>query len=236
MWTIFPETLQGENTTSGSTIEGEVTGQQADGILRNWNTAHSQHDLFLAALAFSWSEVTDKDYCYVELEHYGRSESYGESRPQRTVGWLVHHFPHLVKVPSLRNKLNFCASVRKSRMSVPNEGVGFGLLRYMSTNEAVRDQMGKITIPRLRFVYRSRLDDTFRSNVAFPIMNHSVYGQDSVPEPHNPALVFYAQRSRQGFEWNFRHSQRHFSEDKVHLLNQRIKNFVQNLHNPTSDS
>ena len=234
--TIFPETLQGENTTSGSTIEGEVTGQQADGILRNWNTAHSQHDLFLAALAFSWSEVTDKDYCYVELEHYGRSESYGESRPQRTVGWLVHHFPHLVKVPSLRNKLNFCASVRKSRMSVPNEGVGFGLLRYMSTNEAVRDQMGKITIPRLRFVYRSRLDDTFRSNVAFPIMNHSVYGQDSVPEPHNPALVFYAQRSRQGFEWNFRHSQRHFSEDKVHLLNQRIKNFVQNLHNPTSDS
>ena len=229
---VFPRMIEGKDTTDGSIIEGELTGDQADHILKRWNSAENQHDLFLAALAFSWIEATGKDSCYVELEHHGRSHLAGESKPQHTVGWLVHHFPHLVKVPHSDDKLNFFESVRQSRSGIPNEGVGFGLLRYMSENELVRERMGKISIPKLRFVYRGRLDDTFRSNVPFPIMKHSAYGQDSFPDPHNPALVLYAQRSRKGFGWHFRYSPERFPADKVNFLSQGIKKFLQACHNP----
>ncbi|MDG2486578.1 MAG: AMP-binding protein [Roseibacillus sp.] len=231
---IAPGVIEGKDTAHDSIIEGELTGDQADHVLKRWNSAEDQHDLFLAALAFSWSEATGKDCCYVELEHHGRIHFAGESKPQRTVGWLVHHFPLLVKVPRSESRLNFFESVRQSRAGIPNEGIGFGLLRYMSKSEAVREQMGEISIPKLRFVYRARIDDTFRSNVPFAIMKHSAYGQDSLPDPHNPALVLYAHRSREGVGWSFRYSPERFPVDKVNFLSQRIKKYIQDSHNSMS--
>ena len=209
----------------GSPTEGQVKGEQADCLLKLWSTAEELHDLFLAALVFGWCQATGEDDCYVELEHHGRGEVEGV-KPQHTVGWMVHHFPHLVKMHRDQDSLKVVETVQKLRASIPNEGVGFGLLRFMSENESIREKMRGIAIPRLRFVYRSRLDDTFRSNVSFPIMNHSVYGQESFMDPHNPHLVFYAHRNKEGIGWHFRFTPNQCPIEKVHFMSQSIKEFM----------
>ena len=208
-----------------SPAEGQVKGEQADCLLKRWSTAEELHDLFLAALVFGWCQATGEDDCYVELEHHGRGEMDG-AKPQRTVGWMVHHFPHLVKMNRDEDSLKVVETVQRLRASIPNEGVGFGLLRFMSENESIREKMGGIAIPRLRFVYRSRLNDTFRSNVSFPIMNHSVYGQESFMDPHNPHLVFYAHRNKEGIGWHFRCTPNQCPIEKVHFMSQSIKEFM----------
>ena len=209
----------------GSPTEGQVKGEQADCLLKRWSIAEELHDLFLAALVFGWCQATGEDDCYVELEHHGRGEVEGV-KPQHTVGWMVHHFPHLVKMHRDQDSLKVVETVQKLRASIPNEGVGFGLLRFMSENESIREKMRGIAIPRLRFVYRSRLDDTFRSNVSFPIMNHSVYGQESFMDPHNPHLVFYAHRNKEGLGWHFRFTPNQCPIEKVHFMSQSIKEFM----------
>ncbi len=206
-------------------IEGQVEGEQAGRLLKRWGTAEELHDLFLAALVFGWCQATGEDDCYVELEHHGRGEVEG-TKPQRTVGWMVHHFPHLVRMKRDEDSLKVVETVQQSRADIPNEGVGFGLLRFMSQNGSIREKMSKIAIPRLRFVYRSRLDDTFRSNVPFPIMNHSVYGQESFGEPHNPHLVFYAHQNKEGFGWHFRYAPNECPKEKVNFMSQSIKKFL----------
>ena len=210
-------------------IEGQVQGEQVDRLLKRWGTAEALHDLFLAALAFGWSEATGKDCCYVELEHHGRGQVGGAAKPQRTVGWMVHHFPILVRMKQAEDNLKLVETIQKMRANIPNEGAGFGLLRFMSENGSIREKMRGITIPKLRFVYRSRLDETFRSNVPFPIMNHSVYGQESFGEPHNPHLVFYAHQNKEGFRWHFRYTPNECPVEKVHFISQSIKKFLLKL-------
>ena len=217
-----------EEHGQGSSTEGQVKGEQADYLLKRWSTAEEIHDLFLAALVFGWCQVTGEDDCYVELEHHGRGEVEG-AKPQRTVGWMVHHFPHLVRMRRDEDSMKVVETVQKLRASIPNEGVGFGLLRSMSENGSIREMMGGITIPRLRFVYRSRLDDTFRSNVSFPIMRHTVYGQESFMDPHNPHLVFYAHRNREGLGWHFRYTPNQCPIEKVHFMSQSIREFLYKL-------
>ena len=216
-------------------IEGQVQGEQADRLLKRWGTAEALHDLFLAALAFGWSEATGKDCCYVELEHHGRGRGGGTAKPQRTVGWMIHHFPLLVSMKQTEDNLNAVEIIQKLRATIPNEGVGFGLLRFMSENESIREKMRGIAIPKLRFVYRSRLDETFRSNVPFPMMNHSVYGQESFMDPHNPHLVFYAHQNREGFGWHFRYTPNQCLKEKVHFMSQQIKLFLENSITPECD-
>ncbi|MDC0309716.1 condensation domain-containing protein, partial [bacterium] len=210
------------------TIEGQVQGEQADRLLKRWGTAEELHDLFLAALAFGWSEVTGENSCYAELQHHGRGQA-REAQPQRTVGWMVHHFPILLRMKPAEDSLKVVQTIQKMRANIPNEGVGFGLLRFMSENRSIREKMRRITIPKLRFVYRSRLDETFRSNVPFPIMNHSVYGQESFIEPHNPHLVFYAHQNREGVGWHFRYTPNQCLKKKVNLMSQSIKQFLLKL-------
>ena len=217
-----------EEHDQGSPTEGQVEDEQADHLLKRWSTAEELHDLFLAALVFGWCQATGEDDCYVELEHHGRGEVEG-AKPQRTVGWMIHHFPHLVRMKRDEDSLKVVETVQQSRANIPNEGVGFGLLRFMSENGSIREKMSKIAIPRLRFVYRSRLDDTFRSNVPFPIMNHSVYGQESFGEPHNPHLVFYARQNREGFGWHFRYAPNECPKEKVNFMSQSIKKFLLKL-------
>ena len=206
-------------------IEGQVVGEQAGRLLKRWGTAEELHDLFLAALVFGWCQATGEDDCYVELEHHGRGEVEG-AKPQRTVGWMIHHFPLLVSMKQTEENLNVVEIIQKLRATIPNEGVGFGLLRFMSENESIREKMRGVTIPKLRFVYRSRLDETFRSNVPFPIMNHSVYGQESFMDPHNPHLVFYAHQNREGFGWHFRYTPNQCLKEKVNFMSQSIKKFL----------
>ena len=210
-------------------IEGQVQGEQVDRLLKRWGTAEALHDLFLAALAFGWSEATGKDCCYVELEHHGRGQVGGAAKPQRTVGWMVHHFPILVRMKQAEDNLKLVETIQKMRANIPNEGAGFGLLRFMSENGSIREKMRGITIPKSRFVYRSRLDETFRSNVPFPIMNHSVYGQESFINPHNPHLVFYAHQNKEGFRWHFRYTPNECPVEKVHFISQSIKKFLLKL-------
>jgi len=217
-----------EEHDQGSPTEGQVEDEQADHLLKRWSTAEELHDLFLAAFVFAWSETTGKDCCYVELEHHGRGQVEG-AKPQRTVGWMVHHFPHLVRMNRDEDSLKAVETVQKLRASIPNEGVGFGLLRFMSENGSIREKMGGIAIPRLRFVYRSRLDDTFRSNVPFPIISHSVYGQESFMDPHNPHLVFYAHQNSEGFGWHFRYAPNECPKEKVNFMSQSIKKFLLKL-------
>jgi hypothetical protein len=225
---VSSEDKKKENKHNTS-IEGQLQETQANRLLQRWGTAEELHDLFLAALTFGWAEASGRDCCYVELEHHGRLQIGGTAKPQHTIGWMVHHFPHLVRLSQLDGNLKVVEIVQQLRASIPSEGVGFGLLRFMSGNESIREKMRGITMPKLRFVYRSRLNETFRFNVPFPIINHSVYGQESFVEPYNPHMIFYAYQNNAGFRWHCRYTPKHCPIEKVHFMNQSIKNFLLEL-------
>ena len=217
-----------EEHDQGPPTEGQLTGEQADRLLKRWSTAEELHDLFLAALVFAWCQATGEDDCYVTLEHHGRVGFKG-SNPQRTVGWMVHHFPQMVRMNRDEDSLKVVETVKRLRANIPSEGVGFGLLRSMSKNGSIREKMSKIALPRLRFVYRSRLDDTFRPNVSFPIMNHSVYAPKPLGKRHDLPLTLYASKNREGFEWVFVYSPNECPKEKMKFMNQSIKKFLLKL-------
>jgi len=217
-----------EELADKQSIEDQLTGEQADRLLKRWSTAEGLHDLFLAALVFAWCQATGEDDCYVGLEHHGRVGFKG-SNPQRTVGWMVHHFPQMVRMKRDEKSFKVVETVKRLRANIPNEGVGFGLLRYMTENGSIREKMSKIAIPRLRFVYRSRIDDTFRPNVSFPIIEHTVYAPLLQREKHDSPLILYASKSREGFKWDFGCHPNAVPKEKLDFMKKSIKKFLLKL-------
>jgi hypothetical protein len=217
-----------EEHDQGSPTEGQVEGEQADCLLKRWSTAEELHDLFLSALVFGWCQATGEDDCYVQLEHHGRVGFKGIN-PQRTVGWMVHRFPHMVKIKRDEKSFKVIETVKRLRANIPNEGVGFGLLRYMSENESIREKMSKIAIPRLLFFYRSGLDDTFRPNVSFPIMKHSAYVPKPLGKRHDPILGLFVGKNREGIGWRFDNTLNAVPKEKVDFMSKSIKKFLLNL-------
>jgi acyl-CoA synthetase (AMP-forming)/AMP-acid ligase II/acyl carrier protein len=223
---VSSENKKEESADEPPTV-GQVTGEQADRLLKRWSTAEELHDLFLSALVFGWCQATGEDDCYVGLEHHGRVGFKG-SNPQRTVGWMVHHFPHMVRMKRDEKSFKVVETVKRLRANIPNEGVGFGLLRSMSKNGSIREKMSKIAIPRLCFVYRSGLDDTFRSNVSFPIIGHSVYKPERlVTRPS--LLTLFAGKNREGIGWRFAYTPNTAPKEKVDFMSQSIKEFLLRL-------
>ena len=151
-----------------------------------------------------------------------------EAIHKRTVGWMVHHFPHMVRMKRDEKSFKVVETVKRLRASIPNEGVGFGLLRSMSKNGSIREKMSKIAIPRLGFVYRSGLDDTFRSNVSFPIIKHSVYKPKPLGKRQSP-LTLFAGKNREGIGWLFAYTPNAAPKEKVDFMSQSIKEFLLRL-------
>jgi hypothetical protein len=134
-------------------------------LLERFNSSAARHDLMLAAWTHAWCQVRGEASALVRLEHHGR-EGTGVEGAGTAVGWFVHYFPlRVTAAPTLRRQL---AAVRLARRALPDKGVGYGLLRYLSSDPAVRASMQALARPRVGLSFRGVIDDGFRGERPLP--------------------------------------------------------------------
>ncbi|MCC5602619.1 condensation domain-containing protein, partial [Nostoc favosum] len=98
---------------------------------------HTQiNDVLLTALVQSMSQWTLARSLLVDLEGHGREDLFANTDISRTVGWFTTIFPVYLKLDSSNDLGANLKYVKEQLRQIPNKGIGYGLLRYLSSDKA----------------------------------------------------------------------------------------------------
>lgn len=119
------------NEKSIKTLTLEIDSAATETFLKNTNEAYhtKTEELLIAALMLGlekWAGI--KNLC-LGLEKHGRK--YNEIDLTNSVGWFTTYFPISLKIEDETNFKSSIISIKEKLRSIPNEGIGFGVLRYL---------------------------------------------------------------------------------------------------------
>jgi non-ribosomal peptide synthase protein (TIGR01720 family) len=111
------------------------------------------HEPLLSALAQAFERWTGNSSLLVAVEGHGREGIFEDIDLSRTVGWFTAIFPLLLDLEHARNGEDALRLVKEQIRSVPNGGIGYGLLRYMNADGEIRKKMRGLPEAEVCFNY-----------------------------------------------------------------------------------
>jgi surfactin family lipopeptide synthetase A/lichenysin synthetase A len=117
------------------------------------------NDILLTALGLAVQEWTGYEQVLVNLEGHGREDVLGDVNISRTVGWFTTQFPVLLDMRYSDDPAYQIKRVKEDLRHIPNKGIGFGLLRYLTDDEQ-KTVLSFSSVPEISFNYLGQFADT----------------------------------------------------------------------------
>jgi amino acid adenylation domain-containing protein/non-ribosomal peptide synthase protein (TIGR01720 family) len=111
------------------------------------------NDVLLTALVQTFAWWTGSRSVLIELEGHGREELFDDVDLSRTVGWFTTIFPVLLQLGEADEPGVALKSIKEQLRRIPNRGIGYGILRYLSQNADVGKQLCELITPEVCFNY-----------------------------------------------------------------------------------
>ena len=123
------------------------------------------NDLLLASLVRAVSRWCGVEDLTIELEGHGREDIFPGADISRTVGWFTTAFPVRLSGGS-SDDATLIKSVKEKLRAVPNRGLGYGVLRYLGSEEQ-RHALARLAEPQIVFNYLGRFDGSVGASSLF---------------------------------------------------------------------
>ncbi len=154
----YPSGKENNTVASAAQVLVSLNVEQTRALLEELpHTYHTQiNDVLLTALVQSFAQWTGSSSLLVNLEGHGREELF-EVDLSRTVGWFTTIFPVLLELSEISHPGEALKSVKEQLRRIPNRGIGYGILRYLSQDTAIPL---KLQVPQAEviFNYLGQLD------------------------------------------------------------------------------
>jgi len=116
------------------------------------------NEVLLTALAQTLSQWTRNASVLLDLEGHGREEIFEGVDLSRTVGWFTTIFPVVLDLKESQALSASLRLVKEQLRAIPNRGIGYGLLRYLSGDEDIVANLGRQAQAEVRFNYLGQTD------------------------------------------------------------------------------
>jgi len=128
------------------------TRQQTERLLEQTNHAYNTeiNDILLTALGLCLQKMWGPGRILINLEGHGREEIIGDANINRTVGWFTTQFPVILDLSGYDNLSYQIRCIKETLRRVPNKGIGFGILEYLSPS---REELAAYKKPAVSFNY-----------------------------------------------------------------------------------
>ena len=167
----------GEKSLSSSrAVSMSLSVEKTRALLEEVPSAYNTqvNDALLAALAETFTRWTGERSVLIDLEGHGREDIIEGLDLSRTVGWFTTHFPvRLTCAPAARPEETLKATKEQLR-NVPNRGIGYGLLRYMSERAEIVEKLKSQRGPQVSFNYLGQLDGLLPEGAVFRVTREPV--------------------------------------------------------------
>jgi hypothetical protein len=117
------------------TFSVSLTAAETNLLLTKANEAYGTNtrDILLAALSLAIERSFGTARLLISMEGHGREEIFGNIDVSRTIGWFTSIYPvYMMAKGDLAAQL---IHVKDLLHRMPNNGVGFGILRYLYKGE-----------------------------------------------------------------------------------------------------
>jgi non-ribosomal peptide synthase protein (TIGR01720 family) len=150
---------------AGENIEGSVEIVSASLTVSETNAllgpAHAAYrtqvnDLLLCSLAETLGEWSDETRIGIELEGHGREDLFKGVDVSRTVGCFTSLFPVTLDLGYENDRGARLKSIKEQLRTIPQRGIGYGLLRYMTGDAA--SALATVDAPEVSFNYLGQFD------------------------------------------------------------------------------
>ncbi|MEW7281314.1 amino acid adenylation domain-containing protein, partial [Aquimarina sp. 2201CG1-2-11] len=120
------------------------------------------NDLLLSALALSLTNWLGSDQVVIGLEGHGREDLFPSIDVSRTVGWFTSLFPVLLEASTGSDIGSVIANTKDMLRGIPDKGIGYGVLRYLSESEEVRSVLSQ-DFDSILFNYLGGFDNSIKT-------------------------------------------------------------------------
>lgn len=121
-----------DTATDSFLLDEELTGLLLTKCHKAYGT--DVNDILLTALSLSLYEIFEMEKVLVMLEGHGREYIGRDVDVTRTVGWFTTMYPLIFDMDYNNDVIRQLIEIKESVHRVPNKGIGYGILRYLSKN------------------------------------------------------------------------------------------------------
>lgn len=180
--TFLPQDMpHGENRMANNeTQSASLTQEHTLRLIKNLaqQTNIKSDELIFAALCqalFQWSQQPALSFI---MEGHGRTHTELDIDLSHTLGWFTTLYPLTVIQPENGNNDTLIKQVKSRLRSVPNQGLGYGVLRWLAKEKHLKETEHA---PPIRFNYLGQSDNLFNDNPLFAPAREST-GKARSPE------------------------------------------------------
>jgi amino acid adenylation domain-containing protein/non-ribosomal peptide synthase protein (TIGR01720 family) len=158
---------EGDNTiASTATVSLSLSEEQTRTLLQDVPSAYNTqiNDVLLTALVQSFAQWTGKRSLLVDLEGHGREDLFEDVDLSRTVGWFTTLFPVYLQLQEVDLPGEALKLVKEQLRRIPNRGIGYGVLRYLNENAAIRTKLQALPQAQVSFNYLGQFDQVLRAS------------------------------------------------------------------------
>jgi amino acid adenylation domain-containing protein/non-ribosomal peptide synthase protein (TIGR01720 family) len=175
----------GANTWGSAKIfTVSLTIEETQALLREVPAAYSTqiNDVLLTALVLAFSRWTGSQSLLFDLEGHGREDIFEDLNLSRTIGCFTALFPVIMDISNIEDDFGAQLKViKESLRRIPQHGVGYGLLRYLSNGTGVSDRLKNLPQAEISFNYLGQFDQVLPHESPFSILPSEI---SSIRSPH----------------------------------------------------
>jgi amino acid adenylation domain-containing protein/non-ribosomal peptide synthase protein (TIGR01720 family) len=166
------------------------------------------NDTLLAVLGRVLSQWFEAESILVDVEGHGREEALIGANVSGTVGWFTSLYPVRLEYKEGEGWSEALKRTRENLRGVPNQGIGFGLLRYLGEQKVINMLRG-LPRPLVCFNYLGQQDQLFSDDALFAVAEEPV-GTVIAPATERTYLLIVNAEVSQGrlrVNWSYETSQ-----------------------------
>lgn len=143
-----------------------LSKEETTDLLKNVHKAYGTqaNEIMLSILGLSIQEWSGLDNVLINLEGHGREEIISNMNIKRTVGWFTSFYPVVLTMNEGKSLDQYVNTIKDSLRNVPNKGIGYGILKYMSELEEY-DRKSFRYKPEINFNYLGQFGEDSYNDV-----------------------------------------------------------------------
>lgn len=148
-----------------------LSRDETEKLLKHVHHAYhtEMNDLLLTALGLAFYEWSGYNEIPILLEGHGREEIIKDLDISRTVGWFTSLYPFVIEVNRPENLAYQIKMVKDKLRRVPNKGVGYGILRYLTKDQTKAASLVAAPFPEISFNYLGQFDEENKTDMPWRI-------------------------------------------------------------------
>jgi amino acid adenylation domain-containing protein/non-ribosomal peptide synthase protein (TIGR01720 family) len=160
---------------SARTVSVSLSVEETQTLLHEIPKAYNTHinDVLLTALVLAFSPWIGRPSLLVDLEGHGREDLFPDVNLSRTVGWFTAIFPVLLDVGEAGTPVDALKVVKEQLRRIPNRGLGYGVLRYLSQDAAITESLRAWPGAEVSFNYLGQFDQSLPESGPFTMAPES---------------------------------------------------------------